>query len=231
MRSEQIRTYDRAESAVFRKTDEEYGGLSNMAGGYPLYVNETHIRTLEALYQACRFPHLPDVQELIIEQQSPMAAKMKSKSERRNSRSDWDQVRVKIMRWGLRVKLAQNWPAFSELLLETGEKPIVEESRKDAFWGAKATDDGTLVGMNVLGRLLMELREAVRAEGRESFVSVQPIAISDFFLGGRPIGIVDSHVPEHDVEQGAAAVVAVRRGIKKSTAKQLSLFDGHSLEE
>src|SRR2546426_7568195 len=39
---------------------------------------------------------------------------------------------------------------------------IVEDSRKDDFWGAKASDEGTLVGMNVLGRLLMELREDLR---------------------------------------------------------------------
>ena len=121
-----------------------------------------------------------------------MTAKMKSKPYRHDSRSDWDHVRVKIMRWCLRVKLAQNWRTFSELLLETGEQPIVEESRKDAFWGAKVTDNGTLVGMNVLGRLLMELRETLKVERCESLMSVQPLAIPDFLLGGRPIEVVTS---------------------------------------
>ena len=75
----QTRTYSRKESVVFRKTNEPFGGLSNMAGGYPIRVNGVRILTSEALYQACRFPHLPDVQKLIIGQISPMTAKMRSK--------------------------------------------------------------------------------------------------------------------------------------------------------
>lgn len=230
-RAEQIRTYDRTNSVVFLKTDEPFGGLSNMAGGFPLWVNGVRIRTSEALYQACRFPHRPEVQALIIEQKSPMTAKMKSKPYRRDSRPDWDQVRVKIMRWCLRLKLAQNWDALSKLLLETGERPIVEESRKDTFWGAKATDDGTLVGMNVLGRLLMELREAVRVEGRESLVSVQPLAIPDFLMVGRPIGTVTSQVPERDVESSKDAMAPARGQAQRPTVEQASLFDAPAVKE
>jgi len=113
------RNYNRHECIVFRKTREDYGGLSNMAGGYPLLVNDVRILTSEALYQACRFPHLPEVQRLIIEQKSPMAAKMKSKSHRKNSREDWDKVRVTVMRWCLHVKLAQNRNTFGALLRST----------------------------------------------------------------------------------------------------------------
>ena len=191
----QIRTYNRRESVVLLKTNEPFGGLSNMAGGFPLKVNDIRILTLEALYQACRFPHIPAVQELILGQASPMAAKMKSKKYRKFSRPDWDRVRVKVMRWCLRVKLAQNWEKFSKLLLATGDRPIVEQSRDD-FWGAKPVDDQTLIGMNVLGRLLMELRDEVprlmkllmklrdevRRSGRAAFLCVKPLEIPDFLL-------------------------------------------------
>ena len=64
------RTYERQLTVVFRKTQEEFGGLSNMAAGFPLRVNGADIPTSEALYQACRFPHLPDVQRLIVAQKS-----------------------------------------------------------------------------------------------------------------------------------------------------------------
>jgi type I restriction enzyme S subunit len=187
LKNKQVRTYNRHQSVVFWKTDEPFGGLSNMAGGFPLKVNGIPIRTSEALYQACRFPYQPDLQRLIIEQASPMTAKMKSKPYRRNSRPDWDQVRVEIMRWCLRVKLVQNWEKFSALLLETDRHPIVEQLRKDDFWGAKAVDDQTLVGVNALGRLLMELREEVRSGGRAVFLRVEPLAIPDFLLLGHPI--------------------------------------------
>lgn len=186
-RESQIRIYDREESAVFLKTNEEFGGLSNMAGGYPLVVNGIRIFTSEALYQACRFPHMPEVQQLIIAQASPMTAKMKSKPYRGNSRPDWNQVRVKVMRWCLRVKLAQNWTQFSELLLATGDRPIVEASRRDEFWGARPVDDRTLMGMNVLGRLLMELREEVRNGVCTAPMRVEPLPIPDFLLKGQPV--------------------------------------------
>ena len=64
----QIRTYSPSAAAVFLKTNEKYGGLSNMAPGFPLCVNGVRIRTSEALYQACRFPHLPDIQRQIIDE-------------------------------------------------------------------------------------------------------------------------------------------------------------------
>lgn len=178
----QTRVYGRDTSIVFLKTKERFGGLSNMAGGFPLRVNGIRIRTSEALYQACRFPHMPDVQRTIIDERSPMTAKMRSKPFRKDSRPDWDAVRVKIMRWSLRVKLAQNWREFGRLLLSTGDRPIVEQSRKDDFWGAKVVEDGTLVGMNVLGRLLMELREQLKGDEAQSLHEIEPLAIPEFLL-------------------------------------------------
>jgi type I restriction enzyme, S subunit len=108
----QTRIYDRCSAVVFRITSGEFGGLSNMAPDFPLEVNGIPIATTEALYQACRFPDRPDVQALVLDQRSPMTAKMKSKRYRKSTRADWEKVRVKIMRWCLRVKLAQNWSSF-----------------------------------------------------------------------------------------------------------------------
>lgn len=192
-----MQEYQRDEAAVFLKTKEKYGGLSNMAGGFPLRVNGIPIRTTEALYQACRFPHRPEVQRLIIEQKSPMSAKMKSKPHRANSRPDWeqDEVRVKVMRWCLQVKLAQNWEKFSQLLRETGDQYIVEQSRKDDFWGAKPVDDQILLGANVLGRLLKQLRgellAAAEQEQLETLQRVEPLQIKDFLLYGRQIEAIN----------------------------------------
>jgi len=163
------RMYRRGEAAVFHKTAEQFGGLSNMAGGFPLSVAGVRILTSEALYQACRFPSLPEVQRLIISQASPVSAKMKSKPYRAQTRPGWDGERVAIMRWCLRVKLVQHPKRFGDLLLSTGELPIVEQSRRDPFWGAKVVDDATLIGQNVLGRLLSELRDELRKGGVEGF--------------------------------------------------------------
>ena len=181
-----IREYERSESIVFLKTNEEFGGLSNMAGGFPLFVNGQKILTSEALDQACRFPHLPDVQRLIIAQTSPMTAKMRSKPYRSDSRPDWLRTRVRIMRWCLRAKLLQNWDNFSKLLLKTKSLPIVEQSSKDRFWGASPSEHHNLVGANVLGRLLMELREDVMLNQFDRY-ELAALDIQDFLLYDQPI--------------------------------------------
>jgi ribA/ribD-fused uncharacterized protein len=192
----QLREYRRSECVTFRKTSEPFGGLSNMAPGFPLLVNRVSIRTSEALYQACRFPHHPELQGLVIGQRSPMAAKMVTKPHRAHTRADWDVIRIHVMRWALRVKLAQNWDRFSELLLSTGNLPIVEDSHKDVFWGAKPVDAERLVGQNILGRLLMELRRDVDSASGDSLRLVYPLRIPDFFLMGRPITVVPGEVAQ-----------------------------------
>lgn len=183
-------TYRRKECVVVFKTHNRFGGLSNMASGFPLTINGITILTSEALYQACRFPHLPNVQRIIIGQRSPMTAKMKSKPYRSQTRADWDAVRVQIMEWCLRVKLAQHGDTFGRLLLSTEDKPIVEESRKDDFWGAKAQDFATLVGANVLGQLLMNLRHELKHGSSAALKTVSPPQLPDLLLVGKPIGVV-----------------------------------------
>lgn len=183
------RTYTPAEVVVFRKTNETFGGLSNMAPGFPVIVNQVKFLTSEALYQCCRYPDAPEVQKLIASQSSPMTAKMKSKRYRDRTRADWDSIRVRVMRWCLRIKLAQNLTTFGQLLLSTGDKPIVEHSAKDQFWGAKAQDGDALTGVNVLGRLLMELREQLRSSPND-FREIAPPHIPNFLLFGRPVGVI-----------------------------------------
>lgn len=188
----QTRTYSRHASVVFRITKERFGGLSNMASGFPLEVSGVRVWSSEALYQACRFPHLPDVQKLIISERSPMTAKMRSKPHRKDSRPDWEKINVTVMKWCLRVKLAQNWTTFGDLLLSTGEAPIVEESTRDKFWAAEPLDDGTLVGGNVLGRLLMELREEFRGPNKQLLTRVVAPNIANFLFLGKPIGTIEA---------------------------------------
>lgn len=212
---EDLRVYDPDKSAVFCKTKDKFGGNSNMAGGFPLVVNDVEIRTSEALFQACRFPWNADVQKKIIEQSSPMHAKMVGKPFRGScNRPDWEKVMVTIMKWCLRVKLLQNWEKFSFVLLETGNLPIVELSnRGDDFWGAVVVGEdkvmkkkrtrtqtkylpsakmpiGSLVGYNIMGRLNMELRKNIKA-GKDpmsnDFTKLLPLSIPDFLLYGQPI--------------------------------------------
>lgn len=187
-----LETYERNKCVVFLDTKGTYGGLSNMASGFPLRVNGIEIRTSEALYQCCRYPHDPATQQWVLDQKSPMWTKKVPGRDGR-SRPDWQEHRVQVMRWCLRVKLCQHLDTFGALLWMSGARPIVEESKKDEFWGTKALDDGTLVGVNVLGKLLMELREEYNGctrGDRSRLTRVEPLEIPNFRLLGQEIGMI-----------------------------------------
>ena len=166
-----------------------------MAKGYPVFINGVHIMSSEALYQACRFPHLPNVQECIIRERKPISAKRAGIPFRSDTRPDWDHVRIKVMRWCLKVKLAQNYFEFGKLIESTFDKQIVEDSSKDDFWGAIRDEQNIelLKGTNALGRLLMELRHFYHNNkfSYEIFV-VEPPDLPDFKLFGREIEKIDA---------------------------------------
>jgi ribA/ribD-fused uncharacterized protein len=184
------REYKIQDVVSFAKTDGKFGGLSNMAPGYILFVNEANIQSSEILYQACRFPLFPSIQEEILRTKNPMESKSVSRKYLGSTRQDWDMVKFKIMRWCLEVKLIQNFDSFSELLMSTGEKPIVEYSTKDSIWGASPLSKDVLVGVNALGRLLMELREKVKSGKLTKTTVIYPLDIPAFLLFNKNISEV-----------------------------------------
>lgn len=187
--AERIYDPETQDLAIFKKTHEQWGGYSNMAAGYPIVINDIFIKSSEALYQAFKYPTRPDVQNKILIQSSPMTAKMVGKPFRDSIRPDFDLIKIKLMKWCVYAKLLSNYEKFSDLLLQSENKIIVEESRKDNFWGAKRTDDNKLIGINVLGRILMETRENIKngkiPDRLEPFHS-----ITDFKLLGQDIGTI-----------------------------------------
>lgn len=194
------RTYNKNEVITFSKSTGKFGGLSNMAPGYSLFVNETNIANSEILYQACRFPLFPMIQEEIISQTNPMDAKAISRKYNQFTRQDWEIVKFDVMRWCLQIKLIQNYDKFSDLLLSTVDTTIVEFSIKDSTWGAMPVDKDELKGKNALGRLLMEIRE-VYLKSSQELEYVKPLNIPAFLLFDNPID--KTYKPEfviHDLD-------------------------------
>lgn len=193
--AERIYTPNSDDLAIFKKTAEQWGGFSNMASGYPILINEKYyIRSSEALYQALKYPFHPEIQRLIIEQHSPMSAKMVGKPYKNLIRPDFDLVKIRLMKWCVYAKLLCNYEKFSSLLLESNNKIIVEESRKDSFWGAKRTKDNKLIGANVLGRILIQARENIKTHNITD--PLHPFSqLNNFQLMGEPIQIL--HRKQH----------------------------------
>lgn len=177
---------------VFFRVGEPWGGLSNMSNAWPLRLGSLRIPSSEALYQACRYPHRPEWQREILAAPHAMRAKMASKKQGRQaqSRPDWEEIKLEVMRWCLQLKLEQHFGRFYHLLKSSGCRPIVERSRRDRFWGAVLEEDGVLRGENRLGQLLAELRNQIVAfleEEQDCWFGAEPPEIVDFRLLGRDI--------------------------------------------
>jgi len=187
--------YDRKNCIVIEHNSGPHGDLLNMNIKYPLLVNGREFKSLEHLYQACRYPKVVQMQNDIMTKPSPLVAKWVSKPHKAHGRTDWYQEKVKIMKWCLRVKLACNYGKFGYALNATGNNVIVETSPDGDFWGAIPKDKkdkaSSLIGANVFGQLLVELREEYRTKPKEELLVVKPLKIKDFLLFGKPVEIVD----------------------------------------
>lgn len=180
-----MKVFDPSKCAVFCRTKDKFGGMSNFAAGFPLTVTGVKVLTTEALYQAARFPDHPEIQQAIIDQRSPLMAKMRSRANHELSRPDFDKIKQDVMLWCLLLKLIQNWDKFKQVLDETEDLPIVEFSKKDGFWGAIPQDNGFLCGDNRLGELLMKVRETSRMNCH--VVTASPPFVDNFKLLGNVI--------------------------------------------
>lgn len=86
------------------------------------------------------------------------AADAKKLGRRAELRPDWEEVKVDVMLGLLRQKFAE--PTLRAQLLATGDSVLVEGNWwGDTFWGVCRGE-----GQNYLGKLLMKVREELRAE-------------------------------------------------------------------
>jgi ribA/ribD-fused uncharacterized protein len=80
------------------------------------------------------------------------------RSRARPLREDWEEVKDDTMRKAVLAKFEQH-PEIAQILLETGEEELIENTTNDHYWGCGST--GT--GKNMLGIILMETREILRS--------------------------------------------------------------------
>lgn len=106
--------------------------------------------SVEHAYQACKTLKLEDK---IIISKLPTPGKAKRYGKTVNIKPDWESVKVQTMLELLRKKFSN--PELEEKLLNTGNSILVEENTwGDEFWGVCRGK-----GYNILGRLLMKVRD------------------------------------------------------------------------
>lgn len=139
----------------FYRTKDPYGFLGNY------YKARTFIygrwwNWNEAPYQSAKTSVQSEIDEI---HQALKANDTRLLGQKVTMRPDWDQVKRAVMKECCMAKFLQH-PELRKLLMETGDEVLMEDSPVDWYWGIGK--DGT--GQNVLGQVLMEIREELKGE-------------------------------------------------------------------
>jgi len=138
-----------------------YRELSNFA---PFGFEEDGVYwpTVEHYFQAQTFSGSENdaYREKIRAAKTPKEAKALGRTRSIPIRPDWEEAKDSIMLAALRKKFATG--AVRALLLATGDRPLVEASPFDNYWGCGRSGKGK----NRLGQLLMQVRAELGAFGR-----------------------------------------------------------------
>ena len=157
-----MRIYAKDQVCGFRVTRAAWGSFSNFQPlAVPIAAGPWTFPTAEHLYQACKFAARPDIQQRIAEAPTARDAVAIGRAPGLGIGPGWNAQRVDVMRWVLRMKREANAAAINAVFADTGDRPIVEVSTRDPWWGTRPVAD-RYEGRNVLGRLWMELRQQLR---------------------------------------------------------------------
>lgn len=149
------------EPIKFYSTADEYGEFSNFAP-YPIVLDKRTWPTSEHYFQAMKFRDKGE-QEQIRKARSPMIAARMGRDRKRKLRRDWESAKVNVMRQAVMAKFTQH-EDLRQLLLATGDAKLIEHTENDDYWG----DGGDGSGKNMLGRILMDIRQVLRSETVQS---------------------------------------------------------------
>lgn len=140
---------------MFYSVGDEFGAFSNFAP-YPIVLDGVLWPTTEHYFQAQKFED-KTYRAKIRMANSPMIAARLGRDRKQKLRRDWEAVKVGVMREAVTAKFTQH-EDLRTLLLSTGDAKIVEHTENDDYWG----DGGDGSGKNMLGRILMQVRELLR---------------------------------------------------------------------
>lgn len=139
----------------FYRVNEEYGGFSNFSK-HGFELDGKYWRTSEHYFQSQKFIGSEHEEEIRLAK-TPMDAARLGRDRKKPLRLDWEQVKDEIMRSAVLRKFETN-DEIKEILLSTGEQKIIEKTTSDYYWGCG--ENGS--GKNMLGKILMEVREILR---------------------------------------------------------------------
>lgn len=162
-----IQEYPADKTVSFLKVDGEWGLLSNFART-PIVIDGVTFDCTEKLFQVIKFTD--DESRKVIYSKKGQPIKMMARHQEKvgSVREDWGRIFIDVMKFCLMQKYSQS-EAFRKELERSKGMFIVEQQpnpkRPAGAYSAKLSEDGKIWrGPNIMGRLLMELRDKERLE-------------------------------------------------------------------
>jgi ribA/ribD-fused uncharacterized protein len=158
-----IQEYPADKTAAFCKVDGEWGILGNFAQT-PMVVNGVPFDCTEKIFQVMKFTDAESRRIIYAQKGQPIKMKARHQEKVGVVREDWGRIFIDAMKFCLMQKYEQS-EAFRQELNRSKGLFIVEQQvnprRPAGAYSAKLTPDGkTWAGPNIMGRLLMELRDS-----------------------------------------------------------------------
>lgn len=149
---------------------EEYGCFSNWYQSDFEYAGKHYISTEQyMMYQKMMQFRAYDIADEILAETDQGKIKHLGRTKLDDFDPDlWDKTKYTIVKRGIRAKFMQN-PDIAEILLSTQNAVLAECSKNDTQWGIgidindeRRLETSNWKGMNLLGRILMEIRQELR---------------------------------------------------------------------
>lgn len=140
----------------YSSREKPYGCFSNFSA-HGLTLDGFWWPTSEHYFQAQKFvgtPHADQIRQVRL----PKDAARLGRQRTRPLRSDWEAVKDDVMGKAVLCKF-ETHADIRDILLSTGTHDLVENAPGDYYWGCG--QNGT--GKNMLGKILMDVRERLRA--------------------------------------------------------------------
>ena len=158
-----IEQYPADKTAPFCKVDAPWGIFSNF-GRTPLVVDGVSFDCSEKLFQVMKFADMASRKAVFKAKGQTMKMKAKHQEKVGTVRHDWGEIIVDAMKFCLMQKYTQSEAFRTELERSRGlfivEDQTTFPKKNPDTWGVKQSGDGKeYIGPNLMGRLLMELRD------------------------------------------------------------------------
>jgi ribA/ribD-fused uncharacterized protein len=157
-----IQEYPADKTVSFLKVDGEWGLLSNFART-PIVIDGVTFDCTEKLFQVIKFTDEESRKVIYSKKGQPIKMMARHQEKVGSVREDWGRIFIDVMKFCLMQKYSQS-EAFRKELERSKGMFIVEQQpnpkRPAGAYSAKLSEDGkTWRGPNIMGRLLMELRD------------------------------------------------------------------------